>query len=75
MAGEPSGLTRELIVLIGLVLAVDVAFVAVYYAAGVGSAAPDVRVGYTVAWTVAALAVVLRSLARIRSARLRRRQR
>ncbi len=74
MAGESSGLKRELIVLIGLVLAVDAAFVAVFYAAGVRSAGATVRLGFTVAWTLAALAVVLRGLARIRSARLRRRQ-
>jgi hypothetical protein len=75
MAGDGRTLKREVLTLVALVLLVDGVFVAIYYAASLGAASGNVRLGYTVLWTVATLAVVLRSLGRIRSARLRSRRR
>jgi hypothetical protein len=75
MAGDGRALKREVLTLVALVLLVDGVFVAIYYATSLGAATGSVRLGYTVLWTVATLAVVLRSLGRIRSARLRSRRR
>ena len=63
---------REALLLVGLVLAVDAIFIAVYFAAGIQRAADSVKVAFTVVWTVINLAVVIRSLTRIRSARVER---
>jgi hypothetical protein len=63
---------REVLVLVGLVLAVDAVFVAVYFLADVELATDAAKVAFTVVWTVMTLAVVLRGLTRIRSARLHR---
>ena len=60
---------RELGLLIGLVLVVDAVFFGVYVLAHLGQAAPGVKLGFTVVWTVATLAVVLPRLARIRELR------
>ncbi len=60
---------REALVLVGLVLAVDAVFVAVYFVAGIERAADSVKVAFTLVWTVITLAVVIRGLTRIRSAR------
>ncbi len=57
---------RELAVLIGLVLAVDVLAVAVWLLADIRGAGPQAQFGFTVAWTVVTLAVVIVSLRRIR---------
>ena len=62
----------EAFVLVGLVLAVDAIFVAVYFLADVERASDPVKVAFTVAWTLVTLAVVLRGLTRIRTARLNR---
>ncbi len=72
MASRPDGLRRELLVLIGLVLAVDAGFIAVYYFAGLGRASGGAKIGYTMLWTAVTLLVVLRGLGRIRSERVRR---
>jgi hypothetical protein len=64
------GLRREVIVLVGLVLAVDLIFVAAYFLAGLRSASDAVKLGFTVLWTLANLAVVIRGLTRLRKARL-----
>ena len=60
---------RQLGLLIGLVVAVDVLFFGIYVLADLGRAAPGVKLGYTVVWTVATLAVVLLRLSRIRELR------
>ncbi|HWN20143.1 MAG TPA: hypothetical protein VNO19_14625 [Gemmatimonadales bacterium] len=65
---------REALVLVGLVLAVDALFIAVYFGAGIERASDRVKIAFTVAWTVVNLAVVIRGLARIRSARVNRPQ-
>lgn len=61
---------REALVLVGLVLAVDALFIAVFFGAGIERASDSVKIGFTVVWTVVNLAVVLRGLTRIRSARV-----
>lgn len=63
---------REVLVLVGLVLAVDALFIAVYFGAGIERASDSVKIGFTVAWTVVNLAVIIRGLTRIRAARVSR---
>ena len=63
---------HEVLVLVGLVLLVDVLFVAGYFLFRLPLAGGSAKLGYTVAWTVATLFVVLRGLTRIRSMRGRR---
>ena len=63
---------REALVLVGLVLAVDAIFIAVYFGAGIERASDRVKIAFTVVWTVINLIVVLRGLTRIRSARVNR---
>lgn len=60
---------RQLGLLIGLVVAVDVVFFGIYALAGLGRAAAGVKLGFTVLWTAATLAVVLPRLSRIRDLR------
>jgi hypothetical protein len=60
---------REALVLVGLVLAVDALFIAVYFGAGIERSSDSVKIGFTMVWTVVNLAVVIRGLTRIRTAR------
>ncbi|MCI0636535.1 MAG: hypothetical protein L0206_21840 [Actinobacteria bacterium] len=62
---------RELAVLVGLVIAVDVLAVAVWLLADIGRAGPQAQFFFTVAWTIATLAVVVVSLRKIRLLRRR----
>jgi hypothetical protein len=64
---------REVVGLIGLVLLVDAVFIALYFLAGLDESSATVKVAYTAIWTFLTLLVVIRGLARVRSARLRRR--
>jgi hypothetical protein len=61
---------REALVLLGLVLAVDALFIAVFFGAGIQRASDRGKIAFTVLWTVITLAVVIRGLTRIRSARV-----
>lgn len=74
VAAAPDGVRREVLVLVGLVLAVDVVFIAGFYLAGLGRATGRAKIGYTVLWTAVTLLVVLRGLGRIRAERVRRRR-
>lgn len=65
-------LGREVLVLIALVLAVDAAFVALYFLTRIEGASDAAKAGFTVAWTIVTLGVVLRGLTRIRRTRLGR---
>jgi len=65
-------LRREVLALVGLVLAVDAVFVAGYFLAGVARRPDGVKLGYTAAWTIVTLLVVLRGLTRVRAERVRR---
>jgi hypothetical protein len=51
------------------VVAVDALFFGIYVLAGMSRASPGARLGFTVLWTVATLAVVLPRLSRIRGLR------
>jgi hypothetical protein len=64
------GLRREVMVLVGLVLAVDLLFVAVYFLARLRGGSDTVKLGFTVLWTLTTLAVVIRGLTRLRKTRL-----
>lgn len=60
---------RELLQLVVGVLLVDAVFVGGYFLFHLERASTTARIGYTAAWTVATLAVVLRGLTRIRALR------
>jgi hypothetical protein len=62
---------RELAVLLGLVVAIDLLAVGLWLVAGLRRSGPQVQVGFTVAWTVATLAAVVVSLRKIRLLRRR----
>jgi hypothetical protein len=62
-------LRRQLALLVGLVVAVDALFFGIYALSGVSRASPGARLGFTVLWTAATLAVVLPRLSRIRALR------
>lgn len=74
MDPRPDGIRREVLVLVGLVLLVDTAFVAVYYLADLRRAGGPLKLGYTALWTAVTLVIVLRGLTRIRTDRIRRRR-
>jgi putative Mn2+ efflux pump MntP len=61
---------REALVLVGLVLAVDAIFIAVYFGAGIERASDRAKLVFTVVWTAINLVVVIRGLTRIRHARM-----
>lgn len=69
---DPRRLRREVLVLVGLVLAVDAVFAAGYFLGGVARRPPGFKLGYTAAWTLVTLLVVLRGLTRVRAERRRR---
>jgi hypothetical protein len=66
-----SGLRREVLLLVGFVLALDVIFVLVYFLAHVRTASDAAKLGFTVIWTLAILVVAARGLSKIRQVRLR----
>jgi hypothetical protein len=61
--------SRELVLLLALVLAVDGLFIAGYFLFRLAAAGHPTKIGYTAAWTILTLVVVLRSLSRIRALR------
>jgi hypothetical protein len=63
---------REVLVLVALVMLVDAIFLAVYFLARVHASSPGEKLVFTAGWTLVALAVVIRGLSRVRSARLNR---
>lgn len=71
---SPSGdfssfVKRELLLLVAAVVVVDALFIAGYFLLHLPTARDPAKVGYTAAWTVVTLLVVLRALTRIRSLR------
>jgi hypothetical protein len=60
---------RQIALRVGLVIAVDALFFGIYLLAGRRRAAAGARLGFTVVWTAATLAVVLSRLGRIRALR------
>ena len=63
---------REVLVLVVLVVLVEVGFVCLAILAGLRHSAGAIKLGFTVAWTMVTLVVVLRGLTRIRAARFDR---
>lgn len=59
-------LRRELAVLVALVVAVDAVAIALWLLTGIRRAGPPAQLAFTIAWTVATLAVVIVSLRKIR---------
>ena len=74
MADDRAALRREVFALVLLVVLIDAAFIAAYVGARLAWAGNGLKVGFTVLWTLVTLLVVLRSLGRIRAARLRLRR-
>ena len=60
---------RQLGLLVGLVIGVDALFFGIYRLADLGRSGPEVKLGFTLLWTLATLAVVLPRLGRIRELR------
>ena len=65
-----TGLRREVLLLVGLVLALDAGFVGIYFMGSVRSASDPTKLVFTAVWTLAILVIAIRGLSRIRSARL-----
>jgi hypothetical protein len=61
---------REVVILVGLVVVVDVVFIAAYFLGGIDRSSDQLKLLFTVAWTVITLVIVLRGLLRVRQARL-----
>jgi hypothetical protein len=59
----------QVALLIGLVIGVDAVFFGIYALADLAGRGPGVKLGFTVLWTVATLAVVLPRLSRMRELR------
>lgn len=70
---DAGALRREVLTLVGLVLGTDALFIAAYFLFHLADRSPAVRLGFTAGWTLVTLAIVLRSLARIRAANPRSR--
>lgn len=68
---DAGALRREVLTLVGLVLGADTLFIAAYFLFHLADRSPGARLGFTAGWTLVTLVIVLRSLARIRAARLR----
>ena len=60
---------RELFLLVAAVVVVDALFIAGYFLFHLGPAPSYAKIGYTVAWTIITLLIVLRAVTRIRSLR------
>jgi membrane protein DedA with SNARE-associated domain len=63
---------REVLILVGLVVVIDVVFIAAYFLGGIDRSSDQMKLLFTVFWTVITLVVVLRGLLRIRRARVPR---
>jgi hypothetical protein len=68
----PASARREALTLVLAVLVVDAVFVAIYFLTQLRHASNGMKVAFTVVWTAITLAVVIRGLSRIRTARVER---
>lgn len=73
VADRPGALRREALALVGQVLIADALFIAAYFVFDLSGRSRAARLGFTAGWTLVTLALVLRSLGRIRAVRLRSR--
>jgi hypothetical protein len=71
----PTVVQKEALTLLLMVVAVDAVFIAAYFMAGLRSASSGAKLTFTVVWTLATVAVVIRGLSRIRMVRGRRKPR
>jgi hypothetical protein len=69
-----TALRKEVLLLITVVLGIDALFVAIYFTARIRYAPDLAKVVFTGVWTLAVLVVAIRSLAKIRRARLQQQQ-
>lgn len=60
---------RQLLTMIGLVVAVDAVAIAAWFLTGVRGRSPGVQLLFALGWTLATLAVVVVSMRKIRQAR------
>jgi hypothetical protein len=65
-----SAIRKEVLWLVAWVVALDGLFGAVYFLGHVSGGSDAAKLGFTAVWTLAILIIVIRSLSRIRSARL-----
>jgi hypothetical protein len=65
---------RQALILVGLVVIVDVVFIAAYFLGDIDRSSSQIKLFFTIVWTVITLLVVLRGLLRIRRARVPRRR-
>jgi hypothetical protein len=63
---------REVLILVGLVVVVDLVFIAAYFLGGIDRSSDQLKLLFTVAWTAITLVIVLRGLLRVRQARVPR---
>jgi hypothetical protein len=64
-------LRREVLWLVAAVFIVDAIFIGTYFLGQFGAAPNAVKLAFTAVWTLVLLAIVIRGLSRVRSARLR----
>jgi hypothetical protein len=63
---------REVLILVGLVVLIDLVFIAAYFLGDIDQSSDGMKLLFTVAWTAITLVVVLRGLLRIRKGRVPR---
>ena len=71
MAASGSPLRRLVLRMLGLILLVDAIAIGVFYVANLEQAERNVRLAFTIGWTLVTLAIVLTSLRQIRLERNR----
>ena len=59
-------------ILVGLVIIIDLVFIAAYFVGGFDHSSNQMKLLFTAVWTVITLVVVLRALLRIRRSRVQR---
>lgn len=62
---------REVLILVGLVVVVDLVFIAAYFLGGIDRSSDQMKLLFTVGWTLITLVIVLRGLLRIRQGRFK----
>jgi hypothetical protein len=63
---------REVLILVGLVVVIDLVFIAAYFLGGIDQSSDQMKLLFTAVWTAITLVVVLRALLRIRRVRVPR---
>ena len=69
MGDRTREIRKHLMIMVGLILVIDAAAVAIFSALDIGDAPRRTRALFTAIWTVVTLAIVLNGLYRIRLAR------